>query len=707
MPPSKSAKKATSAPKGGNAKVKASPYSKSAASNTKSSAGSAKKPTQLASKPTQARNKHKNMNLTSELDSLLGDLNSQLQRKKTKKDSRLGANDSGVSAAEQALNEAQAKHEALQHDMMNALDAIALLSSTTLAPVRTSPVPQAVFGHCHRQAGIHTEAVTILDVLGERPEFSKLLELIQKDNDLSKLLADPGTQPTLFAPTNEAFDSISDIDYPTRDILMYHISSQAYNASSLSGQSLIKSLYDSPGLNNAPQFLRIALEEPSIPSTSFRDSLWGVEPEIWIPELELRGEVFGSDGATLYVNRAKVTEPDLVAQSGGIVHGVDRIIRLPGETILDEVMRRSMHFTYLTKAWVETGVDARVRDGKSLTLFAPTDEAWEALPKKLVKWLFSDMGREHLKVLALYHIGNRALYTHDILNKTLDDGTPSKKYHEVKLQTLLNSPQYALKIHGVAKKSMTFWDDDGEELDNYEELWNLLGWKEYVQMLGDPTPPVPTQPVPTFTSRVPHPTHQPNHPHDPSHPHCPGKPGHHYPHKNPKHPHHHKHRHGKHHKHHKHRHHHDVPHHGDDGGGDGGDGHKAPKHAIRRDEIVVNDKAHIVHGHENWIAGNGVIHVVDKVLMPPRRKGCHDMGTIECSVWQTLWNMAEVEAAAAVYPEDVSLFDMKGGRGVEDSSDECENEGAGWVDDYIMYAEEEAEEQGQVWDENWTPIVVV
>ncbi|KAG0098668.1 hypothetical protein BGZ93_010805 [Podila epicladia] len=128
MPPSKSAK-AVSAVRTGSVKVKASPYNKSAAGGAKSSGASvgAKKSPYQPSKPAQARNKHKNVNLTSELDSLLGDLNNQLQRKKTKKDARLGVNNAGVSAVEQALNEAQAKHEALQSDMMDALDGISAL----------------------------------------------------------------------------------------------------------------------------------------------------------------------------------------------------------------------------------------------------------------------------------------------------------------------------------------------------------------------------------------------------------------------------------------------------------------------------------------------------------------------------------------------------------------------------------------------------
>ncbi|KAG0312994.1 hypothetical protein BGZ97_010620 [Linnemannia gamsii] len=127
MPPYK--KKAPSASSSRNAnataKAKASPYNK----NTKDTSTGAKKThSALASKPTQARNKHKNMNLTSELDSLLGDLNTQLQRKKTKRDVR-SIDPTSVSESDKRLNEAQAKHESLQQDMMSALDGISSLGN--------------------------------------------------------------------------------------------------------------------------------------------------------------------------------------------------------------------------------------------------------------------------------------------------------------------------------------------------------------------------------------------------------------------------------------------------------------------------------------------------------------------------------------------------------------------------------------------------
>jgi hypothetical protein len=160
---------------------------------------------------------------------------------------------------------------------------------------------------------------------------------------------------------------------------MYHISPQPRSSSKLHEEFVISTLYDSPGLGDSPQRLRISLSEPAIPSTSVQDarnSLWRYEPEEWFLDMSPDMDALETG---LYVNRAKVILPDLIAQSGGIVHGINRIIRPPGETILDEVFRRGLHFTYLTKAWTETGVDAHIRDGKSMTLFAAPDKAWKGM----------------------------------------------------------------------------------------------------------------------------------------------------------------------------------------------------------------------------------------------------------------------------------------------------------------------------------------
>ncbi|KAG0275355.1 hypothetical protein BGZ95_008876 [Linnemannia exigua] len=455
--------------------------------------------------------------------------------------------------------------------------ALALFNSAYNSFVcEASPVSQLGFRDNHvgyngqEKQILRAEGTTVLDVLGARPEFSKLLELIRKDRDLMNALGDPSTQPTLFAPTNEAFDSVSDIDYPTHDVLMYHIAPRPYNSSRLHDEFVIKTMFDSPGLDNAPQRLRISLVQPGIPSTSaqaLHDSLWRHESEDTCKDTNGRGRC-------LFVNRAKVTMPDLAARSGGMVHGVNRIIRPPGETILDEIMRRGMHFTYLTKAWDETGVNAYVRDGKSMTLFAAPDKAWKALPKKLLKWIFSDRGREHLKIFAMYQIANKNVYTPDILHK--DEGKST--YPEIDLQTLLHSHAYELHVQGKARKSTSNVDKiDYKSLDLIDLIETLKLRKLFG--LGDE----------------------------------------------------------------KHRHHRREP--------------KNPS-ANRRDDIFINGKVKVMQGLENWIAGNGVIHLVDKVLMPPRRKGCEDMTVFECSAWETMWDLGNVGLDDTVeWIDDMTLYD--------------------------------------------------
>ncbi|KAF9957887.1 hypothetical protein BGZ72_001233 [Mortierella alpina] len=433
-----------------------------------------------------------------------------------------------------------------------------------------------------QQAESSTDAATILDILGQRPEFSKLLELIQKEKGKS----------TLFAPTNDAFDSVSDIDYPTRDVLMYHVSDRPYNSSSLHEQHVIKSLYESPGLDNSAQLLRISLEQPNIPSTSSRSPLWGVEPEIWIADID-EDDVADDQHSGLYVNRAKVTIPDLTAQSGAIVHGVNRIIKPPGETVLDEITRRGMHFTYLVKAWTETGVDLRVRESKGVTLFAATDKAWNGLSKKLLKYLFSNHGREHLKIFMMYQVANRPVYTPEIFNKTLEDGSPGEHYREIALQTMLNSPRYQLIVQGKERKGISTETSSHSKID-----YKPKGMADLIEAYEDSI---------NWPDRY---SHYRSHS-----------------------------RHG----------------HYDDyqryGGAAGGGGHKSPRPSLpkpRRDDIIVNKHARVEHGYENWIAGNGVIHVVDQVLMPPRSKGCESMSALECAAWETIWDLGHLSVESVV-----------------------------------------------------------
>lgn len=58
-----------------------------------------------------------------------------------------------------------------------------VLLSTTASVATASPILQQYhLGQLEQQQPIRTGSTTILDILGERPEFAKLLEVIKKDD---------------------------------------------------------------------------------------------------------------------------------------------------------------------------------------------------------------------------------------------------------------------------------------------------------------------------------------------------------------------------------------------------------------------------------------------------------------------------------------------------------------------------------------------
>jgi len=233
-----------------------------------------------------------------------------------------------------------------------------------------------------------------------------------------------------------------------------------------------------------------------------------------------------------------------------------------------------------------------------------------------LKWLFSDRGREHLKIFSMYQIANKVVYTPDILNKTNGDGKST--YPRLDLHTLLNSPAFELHVQGKVRKS-----NEKDESSHKKIEYKPLGLTDLIE----------TFKFRTRFGLTPTPT--------------PAEPDHHFPHTG-----------GKRHSHRHHGHHRKHQHNGDGGG--------KPKHpgsaASRRDDIIVNDNAQVIHGLENWIAGNGVIHVVDKVLMPPRSKGCEKMTAFECSAWEMMWDLGNVGLGSVVEDsvaciDDMTLFD--------------------------------------------------
>lgn len=224
---------------------------------------------------------------------------------------------------------------------------------------------------------------TIADIAAANSEFSILVEALMKAN-LVGAVADSEAELTVFAPTNDAFSallsdlgasSLDDIPVATlTEILLYHvIGSKAMSTDLATGY--------------LPTLL------------TFSDNNMSVY-------VELDNGVY-INGGTM------VTTPDIEADNG-VIHVVDKVILPP--SVVDIAIAND-NFSILVSAVVKAGlVDALNAEGP-LTVFAPTNDAFEALFTELGVSGIDDLTAEQLIPILTYHVvpGN-------ILSSALSNG---------------------------------------------------------------------------------------------------------------------------------------------------------------------------------------------------------------------------------------------------------------------------------------------
>ena len=106
-----------------------------------------------------------------------------------------------------------------------------------------------------------------------------------------------------------------------------------------------------------------------------------------------------SDGVK--VGGADVTAADLIA-SNGVIHVIDRIILPPGENLVETAVSAGS-FTQLAAALVATGLDATLADGGPFTVFAPTDDAFDAF-EAANPGVLGSLTEAALTDILLYHV---------------------------------------------------------------------------------------------------------------------------------------------------------------------------------------------------------------------------------------------------------------------------------------------------------------
>jgi uncharacterized surface protein with fasciclin (FAS1) repeats len=214
---------------------------------------------------------------------------------------------------------------------------------------------------------------SLADVLRLDGRFTTLLAAVEAAGLSDALISSPAL--TVFAPTDEAFGALpegtvetllEDPEGALADILKYHVLGEAKSA---------LDLYRSG-------------EEHTLLGEAVT-----ITYQHW----------------HLYVNDSKVVNPNVRAPNG-YVQVIDSVLLPPEKAMsLVDLLQNDGRFTTLVAAVVATGLGDTLATGGPFTVFAPTDEAFDAVPAELLAGLLSDP--DTLKQVLLYHVveGDRSL----------------------------------------------------------------------------------------------------------------------------------------------------------------------------------------------------------------------------------------------------------------------------------------------------------
>lgn len=215
---------------------------------------------------------------------------------------------------------------------------------------------------------------TIVDIAASDPQFSTLVAAVQAAG-LVDTLSSEGPF-TVFAPTNAAFAKLGEatitalLNDPAQlqSILLYH---------ALSG-----SVYASDVLQR-----------------SFATTINGADV------------VFSQRKGGVYINDARITVTDIQA-SNGVIHVIDTVILPPTKDIVDTAAANP-NLKGLVAAVQAAGLVDTLKGEGPFTVFAPTDAAFAKLGKSTLMALLNDPAK--LAGILTYHVVAGKLYAGDVL----------------------------------------------------------------------------------------------------------------------------------------------------------------------------------------------------------------------------------------------------------------------------------------------------
>ena len=215
---------------------------------------------------------------------------------------------------------------------------------------------------------------SIVDIAVEDGRFTTLVAAVQAAG-LAETLSGEGSF-TVFAPTDDAFAALPEgtveallADIPAlTDILLYHV---------VDGKVMASDVVE---LSNA---------------------------------MTLQGQyvdIKAEDGKVM-IDGAEVIITDIEA-SNGVIHVIDAVI-LPESRDIVDIAVEDGRFTTLVAAVQAAGLVDALKSEGPLTVFAPTDDAFAALPEGTVEALLADIPA--LTDILLYHVAEGKVMASDVL----------------------------------------------------------------------------------------------------------------------------------------------------------------------------------------------------------------------------------------------------------------------------------------------------
>jgi uncharacterized surface protein with fasciclin (FAS1) repeats len=236
---------------------------------------------------------------------------------------------------------------------------------------------QADNGVVHVLNAVVLPAQTVADVAIGSPAHTTLVAAVVEAR-LLPALTNPFTQLTVFAPTNDAFTA-------------------ALTALNLTAGQLLAS----PDLDNILLYHVLGAEVVSGSLTN------GQIATPLNPANTLKVTI---DGANVFINQAQVTAANLQADNG-VVHVLNAVV-LPAETVADVALGSTAHTTLVAAVVEARLLPALTNPFASLTVFAPTNTAFDNLATALGTDLAGILANPELEDILLYHVvGSEVLST--------------------------------------------------------------------------------------------------------------------------------------------------------------------------------------------------------------------------------------------------------------------------------------------------------